>query len=362
MSSLRILYDGWPLARQPDSPAALHLLAILAHLPETVEPVLALPEQAPPWAPAAVEHHVAPAGETPGDRLRWEQRTLPELAGRLAADLLHLTRETPSLMHGEKTVVSPAGYGPPGRARQGWRGRLRGALAAGGMARARAVFWPDDIPPPATLPRAVRLPPVVHPGFEAREHFFPPDIPGIELPGSYVLYHGPQDTATLRRGLEAWTWPANPIGEAYPLVMIGLGKAARGEVQRLVERLDLRGTVMVLPPVPPGWIPALYQAAAAVFHPAEESPWGGALRHGLACGKPVVSLATARNVRLVGPAAYLAEARDTRRLGAEIIGVVVKEPLAKRLQEAALERSRGWNAAGWGEALARGYERVLGDV
>jgi len=40
---LPILYDGWSLLYEPNAPAALHLLALLASLPSEVEAHLALP-------------------------------------------------------------------------------------------------------------------------------------------------------------------------------------------------------------------------------------------------------------------------------------------------------------------------------
>jgi hypothetical protein len=42
-----ILYDGWSLAYSPDSPAALHLLTLLAANPPEARPLVALPAPAP---------------------------------------------------------------------------------------------------------------------------------------------------------------------------------------------------------------------------------------------------------------------------------------------------------------------------
>ena len=42
MTPTRVLYDGWTLVRQPNHPAALHLLALLENLPADVQANLAL--------------------------------------------------------------------------------------------------------------------------------------------------------------------------------------------------------------------------------------------------------------------------------------------------------------------------------
>jgi len=83
------------------------------------------------------------------------------------------------------------------------------------------------------------------------------------------------------------------------------------------------------------------------------------MRHALACGKPLVGMETAWASAVVGPAAILVIPTDTRRLGASVIGVIVKEELSGRLQEAAIVRSTGWSDEHWGEKLAEGYEKVL---
>jgi len=359
MNPLRVLYDGWPLCRHPNSPAALHLLAILAYLPKNIQPIIAFPETPPAWTPSDIQTHVETA---PLDaRLRWEQQTLPQLRQSLNAQLLHLTTETVSLFNSAHTVVSPTRLGDMVHSqrgstpRRGLMTRLRAALAAGGIARARAIFWPEDLP---SRPDMYPLPPVVHPTFTADDatDF---RIPGVELPDTYVLYHGPEETTNLRRALEAWTWAAGPIGENYPLVLLGLGETARMEATALAASVGVRDTVILLPIIPPGWIPSLYRRAEVIFHPAEVPAWGGAMRHALACGKPLVGIETAWTDAIVGPAAILVTPTDTRRLGASVIGVIVKEELSARLQEAAVARSTGWSDGHWGEKLAEGYEKVL---
>jgi len=73
---MRVLYDGWPLIHNPLSPQALHLLAILAYLPEEISPIVAIPQTLPAWM-GDIQTHIYPI---PGSRLRWEQIHLPIIA------------------------------------------------------------------------------------------------------------------------------------------------------------------------------------------------------------------------------------------------------------------------------------------
>jgi hypothetical protein len=109
MSSIKVLYDGWPLIDQPNSPAALHLLAILARLPEAVQPVVALPDTPPAWL-GQTPVHVQRIANTPYARLRWEQRVLPRLARQIGAALLHLTSTRVPLLDPAISVVSPCEF------------------------------------------------------------------------------------------------------------------------------------------------------------------------------------------------------------------------------------------------------------
>jgi glycosyltransferase involved in cell wall biosynthesis len=164
---------------------------------------------------------------------------------------------------------------------------------------------------------------------------------------------------SIRRALEAWTWVASPLGESYPLVLLGLSEKNQHEAEVLADSLRVLDTIVALPPIRPGWVASLYRRAAVVFHPAEISPWGGSIHHALACGKPIVAAETARTSAMVGPAAILVASSDTRRLGASVIGVVVKEALTTQLEKAAQERASSWVDVDWGTRLMEAYQQVL---
>lgn len=352
---VRALYDGWPLLHRPEGPAALHLLALLAHLPDEVEPLIALPGEPPGWLPE-VATLVEPVEPVAYARLNWEQRLLPRLAHREKVDLLHLTSPAAPLFGWGNCVVSPSGY-EAGRPEH-FAARLGGALAQGGLARARALFWPSDLPAPRTSAPLVKLPPVVHPDFLRPEVEREVDLSRLELPETYVLYHGPGDELWLRRILEAWSWAAGSVGAYYPLLILGLEPGPRRRLSEWLDQVDLGGTVLILPPLVPPEIPALYRRASALFHPAPVTPWGGPVRHALASGAPVVALDTGLSSAMVGPAAYLVPGEDDRAMGAALITVIVEDEVREQLLQSAAERVQTWGVPAFGRALLEAYHKL----
>ena len=361
MPPLRVLYDGWPLVREPTGPAALHLLAWLAHLPDFIEAFVAFPKTQPEWTPPRVQSLVRPAKDTVWGRLLWEQRRLPGLLAQTGAHRLHVTSPYAPLFSGGKTIVSPAWFEEDYRQPKRLAERLRNALAQGGLARAGAILWPNDLPGPDQPGKRRALSPFVHPDYVPKEHFYPLDI-GVPVPETYVLYHGPADARTLQRVLAAWTWPAGSMGGQYPLYMVGMSERSRPTINQFISEYQLENAVEIAPRLDPRLLPAIYQKAAAVFHPASVSPWGGPVRHGLACGKPLVGIEAPLIDAMVGPAAYLSDPNEARDLGAGLISVIVRDDVPKQLRQAARQRSEGWAASSdeRGKRLAEIYAEDLG--
>lgn len=358
---MKVLYNGWALARQPNSAAARHLLTILAYLPGEIEALVALPEEGAEWLPANAQAVVQPVADTERAHLRWQQRILPSLAKKSNAAILHTTSSNAPLVSDAPVLVSPTGFGIEERKPSGLSARLRAALGGGGIARSAGLLWPSDLPAPESTARIFKLPPIVHPDFTPipfgeQES---PAIPGVEMPETYTLYHGPGNQDTLRSLLQAWTWAAGPIGAYYPLLLLGLGADARTEANRLIKEFDLRETVRVLPPIQPQHLAPLYQNCSALYHPAGISPWGGAVRHALACARPVAAFEHDDIDAVAGPAAFLVPKDDLRAFGAAMISVVIKESIYEALSEAAERRAAVWRSSAFGEELLKTYKKIL---
>ena len=355
-----ILYDGWSLIYHPNSPTAIHLLTLLELHPAELEALVALPADAPDGLPSHATTRVVPAANTPGGRLGWEQRILPHLVQETKAKALHLTSPTPPLAGVKRCLISPAGFDPPFLLKRegqqyGIASRLRESLAAGGLERTQGILWPADLPMPSEAKTPpLKLPPVVHPAFSSNLIVSGQETYGLELPDSYVLYHGPTGEGELRFLLEAWSWPAGSHGATTPLVMAGVEHSDRLLLDSLLAEYELAGTVRLLPRLSMRQLLWVYQHCAALFHPAQIAAWGDPVRHALACTRPIVAIETPASNALVGPAAYLVPPQ-ARSLGAALISVLVEESLAERLVQAASKRAAAWDKTAFTQALARIY-------
>jgi glycosyltransferase involved in cell wall biosynthesis len=358
---INVLLDGWELLYEPQGSPALHLMTLLATNPGGVRYTVALPGSPPDWLPSDVHISVMPTANTTWGRLTWEQRTLPALSRKSAADLLHLTTQTPPLSIPIPVVVSPSDYIVQGQP-AGLLSRLRSALAAGGMSRLSALLWPTDLPSPVENMPVHKLPPVVHPGFSSGE--VPDcDLPdGIDIPDTYVLFPAALDKVSFHHLLEVWKWVFGSVGEYFPLLLSGLSGTQRKEVDELLSRYDLRDNLHILPALNPLALPFLYHNSTVVFQMGSIPAWGNSARNALACGKPFVATASAQMDAIVGPAAYLAPAEDERGLGAALITVIVEESLSEQLSQAAQERASAWDAATFNAALREVYLEVLSPV
>jgi glycosyltransferase involved in cell wall biosynthesis len=361
--TMRVMLDGWSLCYAPNSAAALHLLDLLQIISEEYQPLLALPGDLDEVSelPEYVDIHLLPTRHTPGAHLLWEQRTLPRLARRQSADLLHLVTYSVALAGGPPTLVSPCGFTQDEqRLTAGLADRLRRALSVGTLGQAQAILWPADLPQP-DLPALYKpLPPLVSPDFNPTD---PPDLAALEpyhLPESYVLYHGPQDPASITRLLDVWSWAAGAVGELYPLVVLGMEKQGRQQLLEVSADTKLNQTLIRLPAVSLPAIAALYRGAAALLHIGDVSPWGGPLRYALACGVPVVAAYSSDADALVGPAGYLVGSDDARAMGAALLSVLVNEEVAQPLRQAALVRAAGWRMAEFGQQLFGVYRQLIG--
>jgi len=385
MFQLSVLYDGWPLIHQPHSPQALHLLALLSHLPEPLQAWVALPGRRPAWLPQRAQALAQALPDTPMAHLLWEQRFLPKLRRQVGAQVLHLTSFHPPLLDAERCLVSPASYERVGQRLSPWPGvkvwqanprakalgqRLRQAFSAGAMASLGGILWPQDLPPYSSLPQVAksaevpvrakaffRLPPLPYPLSE------PPagsSLPPVnDLPEAYILYHAAYDPFSLRRLLDVWEWVARSLGEGYPLLLAGVDEQDRDWLIHLLAEYDLTESVRLAPPLTPPALGEVYRRATALFHPLPLPPWGDVLRMALASGLAVVAIEEPLTDATVGPAAYLAAQDDRRHLAAALITVIVEEEVAQHLSQAGRERAAPWSDSAFRSGLLEVYQTFV---
>lgn len=343
-----ILYDGWSLVHTPNSPAALHLLTILELLPTNIPAIIALPGPPPVWFKTSFKTEIL---STENAR-QWTQKILPDLQKQHNA-ILHTTQPAAPLRPNGPVILSPTGYGLQERQAKGFSARFGRALAQGGAARAHTL-WLADLPNPS---KHLTLPPIVHPVFIPTHEDEPPNIPGVKLTETYILYHGPSGYETLRKVLETWTWASSAIGDFYPLLMAGLDAKAQGYIEYLLPEYGIENTVKLLPPLSPEHLASVYQFCSALFHPAGVSPWGSSVRRALACGRPVVALPNAELEAVVGPAALIIDAEDARALSSGLIAVTVKDQVIDELLENSVKRAASWQNSNYIDKLLEVYNQ-----
>ena len=351
---MRILIDGWAFVHEPASPAALHQAAALSTLPESVKAVLALPGPDPGMEglPAGLEIRVQRTSGTAWGLLAWQQSRLPSLAAQSGSACIYTAASGAALWGKTPTAACPSGWqiagvGIPSKSGSLSLGRhIQESAGLGGFSRLGAVFFPQDLPAPkASLP-VVQVPPLIHPAF--RVHQPAPAIEfwsGVELPQTYVLYHGLLDRPTILRLLEAWSWCAASIGAYYPLLVYGAAASEREQLLAAAMQAGLSDSLVVLPAGSPVQLAALYFGCSALFQPGTASPWGDPLQHALACAKPVVAAANPWSEARLGDGGYLVASHDLRSLGAALISVIVEEELAEHMAAKAKRRAESWNPA-----------------
>jgi len=356
---LRVLVDGWSLIYQANSPAAGHSLSLLTCQPDEAEVTLALPAEPPEWLVGKFNHLVHPALNSIRQRIRWEQRSLPALAKDIRADLVHISSATPALFGSVPNLLSPADSGET-LDHTRFYSRLHQALSAGGMARLAGLVWPSDLPTPSMDSPVFRVTPALPFDRFVETPADRQEFDRLDLPETFILYHGPCHLAALHTLLESFGWVAGPVGENYPLLILGMHDVGRERLPELLAAYGLESCVRALPVISPYSVLRLYQNCYALFHPTEITPWGNPLRNAIACGKPVVAGETTLSDALVGPAAYLAALGHPKELGAALLTVIVEEEVASQLSAAALRRATGWQTEVFRRELGEAY-RILRD-
>ena len=348
MQEIKLLYDGWPLINAPNSAAAIHLRSLLLLAPSNVQALLALPGNSTPDGIAEEIECLIIEEEDLG---KWQQKQLPKILKSSSAQLIHSTLEGAALFGRHKTVISPTGVLTANLADK----RLSSALGQGGMARAE-ILWPKDIALSAQYGKAHLLPPIAHPDFfgEAREI-----NQKLDIPETFILYHGAAADKSIHNLLEAWTWAAASVGEFFPLLLLGLSAERRKWVEKQLPRYHLEDYVMILPEISWQDLIALYQNCSAVIANGEDEFWGGSARLALAAGKSTVGFINPAKEKLLGNAAYLVPEGDLRSFGAAMITVLVDEKVWEKFEDLAKKRAAKWDPTGFSKALSVFYEGLI---
>lgn len=334
---IKVLVDGWPLCRQPNSPQALHLWGLLNHKPQDVEFLLACPQEPPESLPDGTRSTIELVGESAWDLLRWQQRILNRLSGEENADLLYLSQSTPPLVRKTPVIIAEAGYGGVSRRPGTFLQRLVFALAEGGQQRGQSWLIPPAWTVNVKPGRAISLSPFVHSmfleeGAQAK----------LELPERYVLYHGDSSEESMLHLMDAWSWVVGSLGDSVALILVDVDDKGEEWLESFMMRYQLDLPIQVMNRQSLEELSVLYQQADALIYTDKPKPWGSPVVHAIFNSVPVIGYESPELDTLIGQAGILVAQKDARKLGASILTVLVNPEVQMELSNAASRRRASW--------------------
>jgi glycosyltransferase involved in cell wall biosynthesis len=165
-----------------------------------------------------------------------------------------------------------------------------------------------------------------------------------DLPESYVLYLGGFDVhKNVSTLLLAYTYVAQAMGDAYPLVLAGrkptAGQGHTPDYPAYIEQLRLTDQVRWIGFVDEEDKPALYRGAECFVFPSRYEGFGLPPLEAMACGVPAVTTDAASLPEVVGDAAFAVSPDAERDMAGAIIAILVQEHLAAEMRQKGLAQA-----------------------
>jgi glycosyltransferase involved in cell wall biosynthesis len=374
---LRVLINGWFL-HKPNTGSGQYLRLLLKHISNEVSEVdihvisplsAQLPDNCTLHVYDTVDRHI--------NKFIFEQITVPRIAKKIGADVLHVPYWAPPFRSPCPLVVTVHDVIPllMPEYNHSLLLRIYTSLAAAATQGASHIITDsdssrDDIVSHLQLPEYR-----VHTVYLGADDVFNPgQNPNsalrvsnkFNLPDSYILYLGGfQRHKNLRHLLAAWTW-AHPIASKdCPLVIAGrLPHNPDGyiydDLPNIATELGISDTVIFIGEVQEEDKATLYQSASCFVFPSSYEGFGLPPLEAMACGIPVITTGSGALKEIVGDAAYLvSDPIDARELGAAMISIIVDEKLASDLQGRGLIQSAKFS---WGKTVVetlRIYQKCM---
>ncbi len=356
---MRVAINGWFWDREETGSGQYlrHLVKYLPKVDKSVEVLLIVPPHNPRPQDVPDGVQVISTGDAPRTsalgKIWFEQRTVPQAAGRAKADVLHVPYWGSPLNAPVPIVVSVQDVIPllyPDYAR-GIKNRLYYALVSTSARAANHVITMSissqiDVERMLNIPRE-RITVTYH-APEARFH----PLMGAEndeavrakynLPDKFVLYLGGFDVRK-RVGdlLLAYTWIREAQEAALPLVIAGRepawGTPVFPDLRKLADELGVADWVQWIGFVDEADKPSLYRLAEVFVFPSEYEGFGMPPLEAMACGTPVVARNTDVNDELYEDAVYLVD--DARSMAGAIIALILQKPFRDALVNQGLARA-----------------------
>lgn len=376
---MHIAFNGW-FWDQPHTGSGQYVRGLLRGLrraaPE-LQMTLVLPPHnaAPDDLPrdVSVVTTTGPGGEL--GKVWFEQRTFPQIVGRVRADIAHVPYWAPPLVSPAPLVTSILDVIPlaiPDYAR-GVGARLYTSLATA-AARGSAHTLTLSQAAKADIIKYIGLPEAsITPTYLAADEAYHPRLGAerdaevrarYDLPDQFVLYLGGFDVRkNVNQLLLAYTYVGQAEGDNIPLVIAGRepawGTPLFPDLRRYAADLNITDYVRWIGYVDEADKPALYRLASVFAYPSLYEGFGLPVLEAMACGTPVVANDIPPLAEIVGDGAFLVEAGSARAMAGAIIALLLQRPFRDSMVNQGLARTTHFSWRKTARETLAVYEQVL---
>ncbi len=376
---MHIAFNGW-FWDQPHTGSGQYVRGLLHGL-RRAAPNLQMTLVLPPHnaAPDDLPRDVSIVTTTgPGGKLGkvwFEQRTFPQMVGRVRADIAHVPYWAPPLVSPAPLVTTILDVIPlaiPDYAR-GVGARLYTSLATA-AARGSAHTLTLSQAAKADIIKYVGLPDAsITPTYLAADEAYHPRLGAerdaevrarYDLPDQFVLYLGGFDVRkNVNQLLLAYTYVGQAEGDNIPLVIAGReptwGTPLFPDLRRYAADLNITDYVRWIGYVDEADKPALYRLASVFAYPSLYEGFGLPVLEAMACGTPVVANDIPALAEIVGDGAFLVEAGSARAMAGAIIALLLQRPFRDSMVNQGLARATHFSWRKTARETLAVYEQVL---
>jgi glycosyltransferase involved in cell wall biosynthesis len=376
---MHVVFNGW-FWDQPNTGSGQylrHLLHALHRAAPDLVMTLVLPphNKSPDDLPDNVNIVATSGGSGKLGKVWFEQRTFPQMAGRVGADIAHVPYWGPPLSSPVKLVTSVLDVIPlaiPDYSR-GAGARLYTSLVSA-AARGSAHTITISQAAKADIIQHLRLPEdSITVTYLAADDAYHPKL-GAErdeavrqkynLPDEFVLYLGGFDIRkNVNQLLLAYTYVGQAEGDNIPLVIAGRepawGAPMFPDMRQYADELNISDYVRWVGYVDEADKPSFYRLASVFAFPTLYEGFGLMALEAMACGTPVVANDIPVIAEIVGDAGYLVKPDNAREMAGAIIALLLQKPLRDSLINQGLARATHFSWRRTARETLAVYQKVL---